>query len=244
MWSDPSASNAYSHPMMVVDQPQVRASMGFSASLPSVHSLALYEAGIHEAGPMPDDLGPGDQTDRTVLNHSVTFDVNPDGLSPFQEHQMDPMCPGTDGMALRSHSGLPLASGLGSRGLQITTSSTESDYYQSSPGAMSELESESHYASGGKSSWPQNSEQPRQPQDARYWERRRKNNLAAKKSRDARRVRENQLRIKVLCLENANQMLRSKVSLEKEVNTEMRERIKVIEAVEGDHRVSLPKEPR
>jgi hypothetical protein len=32
----------------------------------------------------------------------------------------------------------------------------------------------------------------------------RKNNLAAKKSRDARRVRENQLRLRVLCLENAN----------------------------------------
>ena len=42
--------------------------------------------------------------------------------------------------------------------------------------------------------------------EAKYWERRRKNNLAAKKSRDARRIRENQLRIKVLCLENANQV--------------------------------------
>ncbi len=42
--------------------------------------------------------------------------------------------------------------------------------------------------------------------DGKYWERRRKNNVAAKKSRDARRVRENQLRLKVLCLENANQV--------------------------------------
>ena len=42
--------------------------------------------------------------------------------------------------------------------------------------------------------------------DDKYWERRRKNNVAAKKSRDARRVRENQLRVKVLCLENANQV--------------------------------------
>ena len=30
--------------------------------------------------------------------------------------------------------------------------------------------------------------------DDKYWERRRKNNLAAKKSRDARKIRENQLR--------------------------------------------------
>ena len=39
----------------------------------------------------------------------------------------------------------------------------------------------------------------------------RKNNLAAKKSRDARRVRENQLRLRVLCLENANRVLREQV---------------------------------
>ena len=39
----------------------------------------------------------------------------------------------------------------------------------------------------------------------------RKNNLAAKKSRDARRVRENQLRLRVLCLENANSVLREQM---------------------------------
>ena len=39
----------------------------------------------------------------------------------------------------------------------------------------------------------------------------RKNNLAAKKSRDSRRVRENQLRLRVLCLENANRVLREQM---------------------------------
>ena len=52
--------------------------------------------------------------------------------------------------------------------------------------------------------------------DDKYWERRRKNNLAAKKSRDARKIRENQLQCKVACLENANQILRTK--LEREVS--------------------------
>ena len=60
--------------------------------------------------------------------------------------------------------------------------------------------------------------------DDKYWERRRcvkpvivsgsnnietlvrKNNLAAKKSRDTRRMRENQLRLRVLFLENANKV--------------------------------------
>ena len=39
----------------------------------------------------------------------------------------------------------------------------------------------------------------------------RKNNLAAKKSRDARRVRENQLRLRVLCLENTNRVLQEQM---------------------------------
>ena len=39
----------------------------------------------------------------------------------------------------------------------------------------------------------------------------RKNNLAAKKSRDARRVRENQPRLRLLCLENANRVLREQM---------------------------------
>ena len=37
---------------------------------------------------------------------------------------------------------------------------------------------------------------------SQYWERRRKNNLAAKKSRDSRRIRENQMRLRVMCLGN------------------------------------------
>ena len=47
--------------------------------------------------------------------------------------------------------------------------------------------------------------------DGKYWERRRKNNLAAKKSRDSRRIRENQMRLRVMCLENANQMLKEEM---------------------------------
>ena len=47
--------------------------------------------------------------------------------------------------------------------------------------------------------------------DDKYWERRRKNNLAAKKSRDSRRIRENQMRLRVLCLENANQVLKEEL---------------------------------
>ena len=53
--------------------------------------------------------------------------------------------------------------------------------------------------------------------------------MAAKKSRDARRVRENQLRIKVLCLENANQVLRSQVQRERDKNGAYEEKIRTLE---------------
>ena len=57
--------------------------------------------------------------------------------------------------------------------------------------------------------------------DDKYWERRRKNNLAAKKSRDARKIRENQLKCKVACLENANQVLRTKLDSEVRKNRDL-----------------------
>ena len=50
-----------------------------------------------------------------------------------------------------------------------------------------------------------------QTSDVKYLEKRRKNNLSAKKSRDARKVRENQLKVQVVCLENANQVLRTQM---------------------------------
>ena len=60
-----------------------------------------------------------------------------------------------------------------------------------------------------------------QDTDDKYLERRRKNNLAAKKSRDARKIRENQLKCKVACLENANQVLRSQLERERKQNEDL-----------------------
>lgn len=64
--------------------------------------------------------------------------------------------------------------------------------------------------------------------DGKYRERRKKNNMAAKKSRDARRVRENQLKIKVLCLENANQVLRSQVQRERDKSKELEAKVEML----------------
>jgi len=67
------------------------------------------------------------------------------------------------------------------------------------------------------------------PKDIKYKEKRQKNNIAAKKSRDARKIRENQLKVKVICLENANEVLRAQVHREKDEIKKQNERIKMLE---------------
>ncbi|KAJ3601193.1 hypothetical protein NHX12_032166 [Muraenolepis orangiensis] len=53
---------------------------------------------------------------------------------------------------------------------------------------------------------------PEDLKDDRYWVRRRKNNFAAKRSRDARRLKENQIAIRANFLEKENQALRREVA--------------------------------
>ncbi|KAI1285871.1 Thyrotroph embryonic factor [Halotydeus destructor] len=63
---------------------------------------------------------------------------------------------------------------------------------------------------------------PDQMKDSRYWARRAKNNVAAKRSREARRVKENQIVLRASYLEKENQAL--KASLDRV--TEENERLK------------------
>ncbi|XP_042363992.1 hepatic leukemia factor-like isoform X2 [Plectropomus leopardus] len=53
---------------------------------------------------------------------------------------------------------------------------------------------------------------PEDLKDDKYWARRRKNNLAAKRSRDARRLKENQIAIRAGFLEKENSALRQEVA--------------------------------
>ena len=52
---------------------------------------------------------------------------------------------------------------------------------------------------------------PRDGKDAAYWERRRKNNEAAKRSRDARRLKENEVAVRASYLEQENIQLKMEV---------------------------------
>lgn len=59
---------------------------------------------------------------------------------------------------------------------------------------------------------------PDDQKDDKYWSRRKKNNVAAKRSRDARRLKENQITIRAAFLEKENTALRTEVAeLRKEV---------------------------
>ncbi|XP_034563196.1 TEF transcription factor, PAR bZIP family member a isoform X2 [Notolabrus celidotus] len=53
---------------------------------------------------------------------------------------------------------------------------------------------------------------PDEQKDDKYWQRRKKNNVAAKRSRDARRLKENQITVRAAFLERENAALRSEVS--------------------------------
>ncbi|XP_023618017.1 thyrotroph embryonic factor isoform X2 [Myotis lucifugus] len=53
---------------------------------------------------------------------------------------------------------------------------------------------------------------PDEQKDEKYWTRRKKNNVAAKRSRDARRLKENQITIRAAFLEKENTALRTEVA--------------------------------
>ncbi|KAM3968744.1 PAR bZIP family member Pdp1 isoform 2-T2 [Aphomia sociella] len=61
--------------------------------------------------------------------------------------------------------------------------------------------------------------------DDKYWARRRKNNMAAKRSRDARRMKENQIALRAGYLEKENMGLRQEVELLKKENHILREKL-------------------
>jgi hypothetical protein len=65
--------------------------------------------------------------------------------------------------------------------------------------------------------------------DDKYWCRRKKNNTAAKRSRDARRVKENQIAMRASFLEKAADDLRDQLEIEKEKNQKLRLRLEKYE---------------
>merc|ERR1719374_25170 len=53
---------------------------------------------------------------------------------------------------------------------------------------------------------------PEESKDEKYWERRRKNNVAAKRARDAQRIKMNQIMVRTAWLEKENEKLSAKLA--------------------------------
>ncbi|XP_055703337.1 thyrotroph embryonic factor isoform X8 [Phlebotomus papatasi] len=66
---------------------------------------------------------------------------------------------------------------------------------------------------------------PEELKDDKYWARRRKNNIAAKRSRDARRQKENQIAMRARYLEKENMSLQQEVDQLRQENLELRSRL-------------------
>ena len=62
---------------------------------------------------------------------------------------------------------------------------------------------------------------PEAGKDGKYWEKREKNNVAARRSREARRLKENQIALRTAYLEKENNGLRVELDQAKSENLEL-----------------------
>ncbi|XP_060070859.1 thyrotroph embryonic factor-like [Ylistrum balloti] len=70
--------------------------------------------------------------------------------------------------------------------------------------------------------------------DDKYWNRRKKNNVAAKRSRDARRIKENQIAMRASFLEKENETLKKELEKMKKDNIKLRTSLSRYESCELD----------
>ena len=71
---------------------------------------------------------------------------------------------------------------------------------------------------------------PEELKDEKYWARRKKNNFAAKRSRDARRVKENQIAMRAAYLEKENTTLKEELEKSRHENVCLKHRLSKYES--------------
>jgi hypothetical protein len=72
---------------------------------------------------------------------------------------------------------------------------------------------------------------PSELKDEKYWHRRRKNNVAAKRSRDQRRMKENQIAIRACHLEKENDQLKRFLEMSKQETKQLKLKLAHYEAL-------------
>ncbi|KAH9509934.1 hypothetical protein Btru_044657 [Bulinus truncatus] len=75
---------------------------------------------------------------------------------------------------------------------------------------------------------------PEDLKDDKYWARRHKNNYAAKRSRDARRVKENQIALRAAFLEKENSCLREEMNKLRKENAKLKNKLSKYEGTSAD----------
>lgn len=73
---------------------------------------------------------------------------------------------------------------------------------------------------------------PETMKDGRYWARRAKNNVAAKRSREARRLKENQIFLRANYLEKENSALKETIERLSQENSTLREQLQQTHSVQ------------
>lgn len=120
------------------------------------------------------------------------------------------MYPGGAGGASHHSTGSSAASGSPPGHAPLGTAAGHSSSNDSSPGGSSNNDDDSTPRMPPKK---RPHSVPDDSKDSTYWEKRKKNNESAKRSRDARRMKEEQIAMRVVYLEQENLQLRTEVSL-------------------------------
>ncbi|OWF44825.1 Hepatic leukemia factor [Mizuhopecten yessoensis] len=73
---------------------------------------------------------------------------------------------------------------------------------------------------------------PEDSKDDKYWNRRKKNNVAAKRSRDARRIKENQIAMRASFLESENETMKKQLEKIKKENVNLKRSLSKYESID------------
>ena len=144
-------------------------------------------------------------------NHSMTS--GSDGLHPGNSHSNRPMHLMDMNVSMRkqedddhySHQSSP---GLASTSMNSSSSPIDDHNTSNSPGK--DIDPDGSFKMPPKKR-PVNVDE--EQKDEGYWEKRKKNNESAKRSREARRMKEEQIALRVVFLEQENLQLKTEVSL-------------------------------
>lgn len=153
---------------------------------------------------------PGSDTSETDSTHSQNPSARPKATRPFKAYPKDP---------------LSLAAGAATAEAVLGGDSTEA-YAEFRRRMLSQVQqtigttNKNMRRSNLSATNPQNA-------DPSYWEKRRKNNEAAKRSRDARRAKEDEIAIRCAFLEQENMKLRYQIAALRDDNERMRRLLRV-----------------